>query len=922
MMYLFFSNYLEALDKILQESLYSLTPLPFAERWIVVPSQEMGEWITRELAQAKNIACGVDVLFLNACIQKLAGKTIPRSASLFLRIEQAMREACLSHDPIWEPLIRYIGGKERRLLLLTKKLTSLFLQYGVYGKKSCAEWESHPKGWQEALWQKVFRERGDYPLKLFTNLTSQERDSLSIHLFGFTHLPPLYFDLFDQLSSSISISLYQLSPCKEYWGDSDHPLLGSWGKIGKRMGQLLLTSECHTMDCYVSPEPDTQLHLIQQALLHHLPLETVLEDDSIQIHLSCSPHLEIENLFHTLVTSGQEPKDILVMAPDIVPYIPSIRAIFGEKFPYKISGIPSLKRDQKKALLFHLLRLEENRWSAPFLWELFQNPLFASHHRLDEEKLLTIKKWIFSSHITWGYDLAHRNRLLSKRHCERAWEEKRGTWVEGIGALIEELALPHDPPQIDLIQGELLGEFALLLKSLYTTLSPFYEGGERPFSEWVEELRKVNERFLGEKELGVDFPPSSHLCPFSSLLFLLEEICAEETFTEGGHEVQAVHFCPLAISKSLPSPWIVLLGMHEHAFPRKERLSSLDLVKDRPLHEDLDRYLFLETVVAARKKLQISYCGEEGPSVVVAELIPYISSKQIICHPRPFLTNLKKREKFGLKVPPPRSYEELPPLITIEISDFLRALRSPFSSFSEKEFPHEESFILSPLQKSTLHQKAFQRGADGLSLTRERGNFPLGVFGAIAEKELLSEIEEMKKWPLSSLKTYELYAHRKSCEEVEKGLWRIPAPHFMWREKEVVFIGNLERVMDEGLLVLEKKGVKGAVRSWPLFLLFSLIEKGGELFFAKEKKKEGKSPFFEDPAPYLTSLIDYYFLRQTSPSLLFPEWIEALVKEDRERLEKVYNPQRHPVPPAFDQIIEEWAPLAKKIYGEMVHAWF
>ncbi|MCG7935731.1 MAG: exodeoxyribonuclease V subunit gamma, partial [Candidatus Thiodiazotropha taylori] len=84
----------------------------------------------------------------------------------------------------------------------------------------------------------------------------------------------------------------------------------------------------------------------------------------------------------------------------------------------------------------------------------------------------------------------------------------------------------------------------------------------------------------------------------------------ERGFLGGG-----VNICALAPMRSLPFRVICLLGMNDGQFPRQPQELGFDLMRrefrngDRSRRVD-DRYLFLETLLSARQRLIISYCGQ------------------------------------------------------------------------------------------------------------------------------------------------------------------------------------------------------------------------------------------------------------------------------------------------------------------------
>jgi exodeoxyribonuclease V gamma subunit len=88
--------------------------------------------------------------------------------------------------------------------------------------------------------------------------------------------------------------------------------------------------------------------------------------------------------------------------------------------------------------------------------------------------------------------------------------------------------------------------------------------------------------------------------------------------------------------RSIPRKVVYLLGMNEGDFPRKDIKLTFNLLEKKPVlcqreMQAEDRYLFLEAIMSARKKLIVSYIGqniksneEEPPAVVLSELMDYV----------------------------------------------------------------------------------------------------------------------------------------------------------------------------------------------------------------------------------------------------------------------------------------------------------
>src|SRR5690606_21951044 len=94
--------------------------------------------------------------------------------------------------------------------------------------------------------------------------------------------------------------------------------------------------------------------------------------------------------------------------------------------------------------------------------------------------------------------------------------------------------------------------------------------------------------------------------PFSSIRRHLETALKEQRVCYRESHLNAIRFCSLLPMRALPAKVIVLLGLQEGAFPRREKVVNLDMLYGNSLADycpsqiDFDRYLFLEALVSAR----------------------------------------------------------------------------------------------------------------------------------------------------------------------------------------------------------------------------------------------------------------------------------------------------------------------------------
>jgi len=290
--------------------------------------------------------------------------------------------------------------------------------------------------------------------------------------------------------------------------------------------------------------------------------------------------------------------------------------------------------------------------------------------------------------------------------------------------------------------------------------------------------------------------------------------------------------------------------------------------------------------------------------------------------------------------------------ITINIHELTRALQSPLKHYLHNRcglriqkgdrVDSEEAFVLSPLKRAILRRSATLFSLPELiQNAQKQGDFPFGIFGQLAEKQLEKEkIALSQVFNTHTFYSLEFMAHQQKCELVEEKIWRLPPLRISLSETmSVKVVGKIEGVTQEGLCVFEKLDLKGIIKIWPSFLVLNALKTlpdklhGQSILFGRTGDK--KTCFFQSPTPFLHALLNYYFWSQTTPSPLFPDWIEPILNEEPKKLEKAVEKTlskgafdaslnwalqgRNPFEPT--QIIEMWSPWAKRLFGEMIDAW-
>ena len=337
--------------------------------------------------------------------------------------------------------------------------------------------------------------------------------------------------------------------------------------------------------------------------------------------------------------------------------------------------------------------------------------------------------------------------------------------------------------------------------------------------------------------------------------------------------LHAVRFGSLQPGSILPARALFFLGMDEENFPRKEIPSSLDLLRNEkgfiPRPGDIDRYLMLQALFAAKEHLYFSYghlSAEEGkpvaPSLVLQELMTDLDShfeNGSWLHPAPPLMSYPEQKPpidfFGLE----RPFPELPVgEIDLQMSDLAKLARHPWNFYLQKtlgiyiERNEIDSFSG---QKTILAKETLLKSFD------EKKLLP-GILGE-AQKLEIEELsntwkKELQQWGLA-LAPWSMLA---TCREKKIGsIVEVPPLKIQIHEYLTVnLIGDLPTMSDEGFVSTTDEIHK----IWPEALVGALLT-GKHQFFLLKK---GKTVSIADPLKEIRSFLIYYFRALSHPAPL------------------------------------------------------
>jgi exodeoxyribonuclease V gamma subunit len=545
------------------------------------------------------------------------------------------------------------------------------------------------QSWQAVLWKSIVERSGSVPMGTLERRflrrvqRSQRLENLPgrISCFGMTHLPPSYARILVALCPHVPVRMFQLSASRRSEPVQHNPLLESLSLLATDFDALLaeeLDQQSIRVSSYALHEPPsapTRLGRLQRELLEDQapsaapPDSAGAEDESIRIHVCHSPMREIEVLHDQLLAilsgdRGYEARDVVVMMPDVEAYAPLIDAVFRrasddpQRIPYSIADRVLGAAAPVASALDRLFLLAGQRLSTSQVLDLLALEVVAARFELTPPDLEQISEWLLRTNIRWGIDAEHR-QAHGHPHSDA------NTWRLGVRRLLLGYAMSSDPPA--LVAGVLpepgpsggnaaaLGKLASFLESLFQHLEALAQ--PHAPSQWsevvsaaldalvlhdadtawqhqelLEALRTLSGRAL---EASYDQPIAS--AALRGLLFdTINGARPARGFLMGG-----VTFCSLVPLRSIPFRVVCLVGLGDGEFPRKDATTDFDLIVhggggrrrgDRSRRSE-DRYIFLESILAARERLIITYTGQSirdnsslPPSVVVAELCDYLDA--------------------------------------------------------------------------------------------------------------------------------------------------------------------------------------------------------------------------------------------------------------------------------------------------------
>ena len=683
---------------------------------VVVQTQGMAAWLRLKLAESSPVAANLDFPFLNAFISSVFERVFPGYHDAVRNLSRErmawnLFHIFMDHPEAYPDLEKYFlhdtGAGDLRKYQLAEKIAGLFDQYQVYRGDVLEQWRTAPQpetNWQARLFLELVGEK--------RGMDGYFRDFLTLHtlpahsvpervtVFGINAMAPMYLQFFVKLAEFCDVHFFYVNPCEDYWSDvlswrqasklargmgvdpdslaGGNPLLASLGARGRDFFSLMteIPESCVAEEtlCFepFSEDRITMLGAIQQDVLENVkrgssssgkdftpPLAHVSSDRSITIHNCHSALREVEVLHDQLLAVLRDrtiqPRDIIVMAPDIAIYEPYVNAVFGTgplKDYYAFSDRSIRDSNRTAATFLSLLQLRSGKYETSAVFDLLEHPSLRRKWSISDGDLDRLRQWVAESGIRWGINAENREELCGVGFEEYSWEQGLDRLLLGYAVLRDEAEQGReDVVSLDAVEGsdaETLGAFIRFVQALFSLRERL--ASPLTLDDWCALLLEVLDEFFlcdGDaylelsavrktlrhlSECAQELHLSEKLSP-ELVLSLLEkgfgELNASDSFLHGG-----ITFCSLVPMRSIPMKVVAILGLSDGVFPRRDTVTGFSLLtrnhrrKLDPSPNQEDRYLFLESILAARERLILFYQGrdcrgdeEYPPASPLAELI-------------------------------------------------------------------------------------------------------------------------------------------------------------------------------------------------------------------------------------------------------------------------------------------------------------
>ena len=715
-------------------------PDPLAEELVLVPARGVERWLSQRLSHilgrgkaADGVCAGIAFRNPRSLIAEITGTADEDPWNPDAMVWPLLEVIDASLDEPWcTTLATHLGhfeqGEEKELrqgrrYAVARRIAGLFASYARQRPQLLVDWVDGHTGdldddlhWQPDLWcALVGRVDADPPHVRHETTIARLRATKSdlperLSLFGHTRLPSTEIELLDALATHHDLHLWLPHPSDDLWKSLTglhgrlprredtshravgHPLLATLGRDLREL-QRSLPANPHT-DEFVGggDRTNTLLGWLQSDIAANAvrPQGRTLADDdrSVQVHSCHGAARQIDVLREVLLglladDPTLEPRDILVMCPDIETYAPLIVADFGlgdvvhgahpaHRLRVRLADRSLVQTNPLLGVASQLLALAGSRVTASEVLNLAQAAPVRARFGFSDDDLEAITRWVREANIRWGFDREHRRPY--------GVDFVHNTWRFGIDRVLAGVAMSDDShawidatlPLDDVGSNrvELAGQLAEYVDRLQRAVDSLT--GAQPLRRWLAALTdaitlltRIDDADAWQtSQMQREFaevvatagPRADTVMRLPDIRALLDRHLAGRP-TRANFRTGTLTVCTMVPMRSVPHRVVCLVGLDDGVFPRLGVVDGDDALARNPMtgERDIrseDRQLLLDAIGAATEKLVITYTGANEysgqprpPAVPLAELLDTLDmttpdkvrSRIVVRHPlQPF----------------------------------------------------------------------------------------------------------------------------------------------------------------------------------------------------------------------------------------------------------------------------------------------
>jgi len=496
----------------------------------------------------------------------------------------------------------------------------------------------------------------------------------NLYIYGLSSLAPLQIDLIQAFSKVINIKIFLISPCNDLWQRCEARRLqfrNTWntppdrqwllesprleaflGRMGAEFQQLLEGSgeyqlgdrneeDIFSLTADIANNKGnkaTLLEQLQQELLFAKSerfLTREKSDRSILFLKSPGRYRQVELIRDHLLQlfandKKLQPRDILIMTPQVDSYAPIFASIFNN-IDQNITQLPWVITDRSQEdkiglinFVLNLLEISASRLTASNFETILTNPVLQTQQNVSIDELSDITKSLQSAGFTWGLDSSERFGEETHSLC---WCLER---------LLLGLVLTDGPineiSNISAYSDNISNTELRKAWSMLSKLCNYIDAirNKRTSKEWIKLITSLVKDLFGdggewaweEQQLLTivnNWGLITDNCELEIDCLVVKDIIAKAlSSTNGkfGHRTGKITISALEPMRGIPHQIIIIMGLESKDFPRIDNRRSFNLLERKrelgdPNQYDKDRYSLLEALISTRQNLLLSWNSKD-----------------------------------------------------------------------------------------------------------------------------------------------------------------------------------------------------------------------------------------------------------------------------------------------------------------------